>query len=63
VISRDAHDDATSKDATPSTLLRLRLAPHRMDNTPEILADCPVDHPFFIKDKGKREKERRIREY
>jgi hypothetical protein len=45
VIPRDVHDDA--KDS-----LRLRLAPHRMDNTPDILADCPPEHPFFVKDKG-----------
>ena len=35
-------------------LLRLRLAPHKMDNTPEILAECALDHPFFIKEKGQQ---------
>ena len=54
VIGRDAHDDSvTPRDATSATLLRLRLSPHRHDN-PDILADCPLDHPFFIKEKGKR---------
>ena len=34
--------------------LRLRLAPHRADsqNSTEILADCAIDHPFYVKDKG-----------
>jgi hypothetical protein len=41
-------------EAVSRELLRLRLAPHKMDNTPEILAECTLDHPFFIKEKGKR---------
>jgi hypothetical protein len=27
-----------------------------MDNTPEILAECQLDHPFFIKEKGESAK-------
>ena len=40
----------------PQTLLRLRLAPHRADSnsSTEILADCPLEHPFYVKDKGKK---------
>ena len=36
--------------------LRLRLAPHRADsqNSTEILADCAIDHPFYVKDKGRK---------
>ena len=34
------------------TVLLLRMGPHRVDNAPDILADCPIDHPFFVKDKG-----------
>ena len=34
------------------TVLLLRMGAHRVDNAPDILADCPIDHPFFVKDKG-----------
>ena len=34
------------------TVLLLRMGPHRVDNAPDILAECPIDHPFFVKDKG-----------
>ena len=35
-------------------LLRLRMAPHRGDNSTEILAECSLDHPFYVKEKGKQ---------
>lgn len=38
---------------TSAAVLRLRMAPHRGDNSAEILADCAFDHPFFVRDKGK----------
>ena len=53
VISRESHDSYSDNSSNKESILRLRLAPHRMDNTPEILAECSLDHPFFIKEKGK----------
>jgi len=37
-----------------TTLLQLRMSPHNVpDHTRvEMLAKCPLDHPFFVKDKG-----------
>ncbi|XP_064632390.1 HMG box-containing protein 1-like isoform X2 [Lineus longissimus] len=32
-------------------VLRLRFSPDKIDQ-PEILVQCPLDHPFFVKDKG-----------
>ena len=36
-------------------VLRLRMSPHNVAEVSrvEMLADCPIDHPFFVKDKGK----------
>ena len=36
-------------------VLRLRMSPHNVPEVSrvEMLADCPIDHPFFVKDKGK----------
>ena len=35
-------------------VLRLRMSPHNVAEVSrvEMLADCPIDHPFFVKDKG-----------
>ena len=46
-------DPAAGAASDVQTLLRLRLAPHRGDNATEILAECGLDHPFFVKEKGK----------
>jgi hypothetical protein len=29
------------------------MAPHRGDTSTEILAECSLDHPFFVKERGK----------
>ena len=34
-------------------LLRLRMSPHLGDNSTEILAECAIEHPFFVKEKGR----------
>ncbi|CAB4068832.1 HBP1 [Lepeophtheirus salmonis] len=43
---------SSSSGGESVTILRLRMAPHRGDNSPEILAECSLDHPFFVKEKG-----------
>ena len=48
-LSSVAESGETSK---VHTVLLLRMGPHRVDNAPDILAECPIDHPFFVKDKG-----------
>ena len=56
VIPREAESAATmTSDGHSMIALRLRLAPHRADreNSTEILADCAIDHPFYVKDKGR----------
>ena len=44
-------------DGSPGAgqVLRLRMSPHNVAEVSrvEMLADCPIDHPFFVKDKGK----------
>ena len=56
MIPREAESAAASASHEPHPMiaLRLRLAPHRADsqNSTEILADCAIDHPFYVKDKG-----------
>jgi hypothetical protein len=34
-----------------------------MDNTPEILAECQLDHPFFIKEKGESAKKKHFNDW
>jgi hypothetical protein len=36
--------------------LLLRMSPHNVPDMSRVdmLAECPLDHPFFVKDKGKR---------
>ena len=48
IHSRGAGDEAGDQ------VLRLRMSPHNVPEVSrvEMLADCPVDHPFFVKDKG-----------
>ena len=33
---------------------RLRMCPHNVPESSrvEMMAECPIDHPFFVKDKG-----------
>ena len=45
--------EGVGESSKGQTVLLLRMGPHRVDNAPDILADCPIDHPFFVKDKGK----------
>jgi len=42
------------KPADAKTLLRLRMSPHNVAESSrvEMMAECPIDHPFFVKDKG-----------
>merc|ERR1719273_856845 len=42
------------EEGETSTLLRLRMSPHNVAESSrvEMMADCPIDHPFFVKDKG-----------
>ena len=63
MIPREAESAAAaaaSSDGHPMIALRLRLAPHRADsqNSTEILADCAIDHPFYVKDKGRKDWQR-----
>ena len=63
MIPREAESAAAaaaSSDGHPMIALRLRLAPHRADsqNSTEILADCAIDHPFYVKDKGRKDGQR-----
>ena len=46
---------AASKDeeSTQNTTVLLRMGPYRCENLPDILVECPISHPFFVKDKGK----------
>ena len=44
--------EGVGESSKAHTVLLLRMGPHRVDNAPDILADCPIDHPFFVKDKG-----------
>ena len=58
VISREESGSDPAAAAPPGdavkTLLRLRLSPHAEPERSrvEMLAECPIDHPFFVKDKG-----------
>jgi hypothetical protein len=66
IVTTDTIDSLTQSSSTSSlptvegggesskghTVLLLRMGSHRVDNAPDILADCPIDHPFFVKDKG-----------
>ena len=63
VISRETSPSSSEKqqqqqmsgEKFPSELghlLLLRMAPHRADTSTEILAECSLDHPFFVKEKG-----------
>ena len=49
MISRE---DDSNQDL--KSVLRLRMSPHNVPEVSrvEMLADCPIDHPFFVKDKG-----------
>lgn len=60
VISREdarGEDIAASGHTSPGhgQVLRMRMSPHNVAEVSrvEMLADCPIDHPFFVKDKGK----------
>ena len=35
-------------------IIRMRLSPHNVPESSrvEMMAECPIDHPFFVKDKG-----------
>ena len=52
MISRDDHSPG---DTGHGQTLRMRMSPHNIPEMSrvEMLADCPIDHPFFVKDKGK----------
>ena len=54
MISREEAGDG-SPGAGHGQVLRLRMSPHNVAEVSrvEMLADCPIDHPFFVKDKGK----------
>lgn len=41
-----------NKLAGDDYILRLQLAPFGLVDYPEIMAECPLDHPFFVKHKG-----------
>ena len=61
MIPREAESAAAmAANEHPMIALRLRLAPHRADsqNSTEILADCAIDHPFYVKDKGRKDWQR-----
>ena len=36
---------------------RLRMSPHNVAESSrvEMMAECPIDHPFFVKDKGEKD--------
>ena len=38
-------------DSNSNTIMRLRLTPD-LEGQPEVVAECLLDHPFFVKDKG-----------
>ena len=42
-------------DEESGSCLLLRLSPHNVPDMSRVdmLAECPLDHPFFVKDKGK----------
>merc|ERR1719273_1970705 len=42
------------EEGETSTTLRLRMCPHNVPESSrvEMMAECPIDHPFFVKDKG-----------
>ena len=54
VIPREEADSGVLSSGH-GQVLRLRLAPHNVPEVSkvEMLADCNIDHPFFVKDKGK----------
>jgi len=54
VISREEVGADTNPSQEVKTLLRLRMSPHNVPESSrvEMLAECPIDHPFFVKDKG-----------
>jgi len=52
VATTTATAAAGEEEERRAPLLRLRLEPHAGDNSAEILADCPLEHPFFVKEKG-----------
>ena len=54
VISREEVAADTNPSQEVKTLLRLRMSPHNVPESSrvEMLAECPIDHPFFVKDKG-----------
>ena len=48
----DVHSNKDGKDEPGTTSLLLRMGPHRSENLPDILVECAINHPFFVKDKG-----------
>jgi len=54
VISREEVGADTNTSQDVKTLLRLRMSPNNVPESSrvEMLAECPIDHPFFVKDKG-----------
>lgn len=54
IVTTDTVDVHSSKDEKDeaSTSLLLRMGPHRCENLPDILVECAINHPFFVKDKG-----------
>jgi len=56
VVKGEDEEAGATAAAEQQQVLRLRMAPHEGDNSAEIVAECPLEHPFFIKEKGKEEK-------
>ena len=56
IVTTDTVDVHSSnkdeKDEPGTTSLLLRMGPHRCENLPDILVECAINHPFFVKDKG-----------
>lgn len=55
VISRDSAQEGEQRGLSEvNTLLQMRMSPHNVpDHTRvEMLAKAPLDHPYFVKDKG-----------
>lgn len=58
LVSRETREPCTAHSflnnfSSDDYILRLQLAPHGFVDTPEIMAECPLDHPFLVKHKGK----------
>lgn len=43
----EIHEEETD----PCTTVELKLTPN-LSTQPDVLVQCPLDHPFFVRDKG-----------